>query len=120
MASRGEILKDALRDSGMKITEFATRMHRTRYAVYDWFEKDDLSLDVLIRAGKILKVDFSKQIKELREINPIVSEPEEDYKKKYIELQEKHIKLLEEHKQLESAYIQRMGLKKKHSTSQSH
>jgi len=96
---RGEILKKAISDSGMAITEIARRWGKTARTIYNKFDERNIPLDELLEIGKIISYDFSKEIPELKKL---LQEPSVEYftadsvKDRYIKLLEDHNRLLSE------------------------
>src|SRR3989344_3069710 len=67
MTHRGEIVAAAVRLSGIKITDLAKRLKKSRKWVYDCFDNKSLSFDVILAVGKIIHHDFSKEFPQLSE-----------------------------------------------------
>lgn len=67
MTHRGEIVAKAVRMSGIKITDLAKRLKKSRKWVYDSFENKSLSYDVILSIGKVIHHDFSKEFPQLSE-----------------------------------------------------
>jgi hypothetical protein len=102
MQHRGEIVEQAVRKSGLSLTKLATRIGKSRKWLYDSFQNPNLSIEYIVAIGKIIYHDFSMDIVELKNLalihQPIVQESlenEQFWKNKYIELLEKHNRLLE-------------------------
>jgi len=102
MQHRGEIIKKAVYESGMPISQLALRLNRSRRWVYLMFENQNVSIDVVLAIGKVINYDFSFEIYELRK-NVVQEErsayPEntttsEYWKAKYINLLEEYNTLL--------------------------
>src|SRR5690606_14570081 len=79
------------------ITLLAKRLKKSRRYSYDVFEKQDVTLDLILRIGKIIQHDFSNDLKNLSKIPEeyqleVITEPDisfEDvnyWKSKYFEL----------------------------------
>lgn len=103
MKHRGSIIRDAIRNSGMSITELARRMQRSRKHVYNIFENPNVSLVEIAQIGKIIHYDFGNDFEELRNVSSESSgvgfkyaEGTQLWKEKYITLLEKYNELLEE------------------------
>lgn len=102
MKHRGEIIKKAVYESGMPISQLALRLNRSRRWVYLMFENQNVSIDLVLAIGKIINFDFSSEIKEIR--NNLIQEattpypdPDESHeywKNKYIQLLEEYTALL--------------------------
>ena len=84
----------------------AKRLKKSRRYIYDVFEKQDVTLDLILRIGKIIQHDFSNDLKNLSKIPEehqleVITEPDisfEDvnyWKSEYFELLEQHKHLLE-------------------------
>ncbi|MEM0996666.1 MAG: helix-turn-helix transcriptional regulator [Bacteroidota bacterium] len=54
----GQIIKDVLEKSGVKLTVFAGRIGTTRQNVYKIFEKDSISTSRLKKISEVLEYDF--------------------------------------------------------------
>lgn len=102
MEHRGEIIKNAIYLSGLPISLIAKRMGKSRRWFYLMFENQNVSLDTVLEIGKIIKYDFSIEIKEIRRYalhEPVNEYPDEEnspeyWRKKYIQLLEEHTALL--------------------------
>jgi lambda repressor-like predicted transcriptional regulator len=98
---RGEILKGVIHASGYGISKLSKDMKISRSTIYNDFEKEFISNEEIFEYGKMLGHDFSKEIPELGQFS-IIKESKEDYisqkqyREKYYELLENHIKLLHE------------------------
>jgi len=103
MEHRGEILERAVRESGFSITKLAEKLGKSRQYMYNLFSNPDINPDVLIKVGKIIGYDFTKEVKvfQLADVEePGVRykdlEAEVEYwKNKYLVLMEKYQTLLE-------------------------
>lgn len=105
MQHRGEIIRKAVTESGISITTLAKRLNKSRRTIYNLFDSNNVSLEVILEIGRIIHHDFSSQIKELKRYGgPLdlqnVQDDEKKYnaeywKAKYYELLEKHNALLE-------------------------
>ena len=103
MQHRGEIIKDAVYNSGFPITELAKRLGKSRRWVYLLFENPAISLDLIMQIGHIIHVDFTQTIKEFSPITT-TQEPSSMYrleehdahywKNKYLNLLEEYNALL--------------------------
>ncbi|WP_297514047.1 hypothetical protein [Flavobacterium sp.] len=101
MENRGEIIKNAIYQSGIPISAIAKQMGKSRRWFYQMFEQKNVSIDTILTIGKIIRYDFSKEIKEMYPL--ILHEPPEEYpeeetvdywKNKYIRLLEAYNSLL--------------------------
>lgn len=102
MQHRGEIVEQAVRQSGLSLTKLATRIGKSRKWIYDSFQNPNLSIEYIIAIGKIIYHNFSLEINELKNKNFSQQGTENTndssdnfWKDKYIELLEKHNQLLE-------------------------
>src|SRR5687768_16698782 len=106
MQHRGEIIKKAVNESGYKKSQLAIRLGVKRGTVYNYFDRPDVSLDIVLKIGKIIHHDFSKDITELKnykqaEDTPVSKDPDQNprydadyWKDKYYSLLEIHNELL--------------------------
>jgi predicted transcriptional regulator len=109
MQHRGEIIRKAVYNSGYTITEIAKTIGKSRKWMYLMFENSNVSLDVVMKIGKIIRYDFSQEIKEFSsfstKINSTVpsvenEEPSSEYwKNKYLKLLEDYSELLKAKKE---------------------
>ncbi len=54
----GSIIKQKFETSGLSVTAFAKKLHMSRNNVYNLFERDSVSTDLLIKAGEVLHYNF--------------------------------------------------------------
>ncbi len=104
MQHRGEIVRKAVYNSGISITEIAKGIGKSRRWMYLMFENNNVPLDIVIQIGKIIHYDFSTEIKEftssqmiLRDAPlPYIQEESaaEYWKNKYLTLLEEYNELL--------------------------
>lgn len=84
----------------------AKKLNKSRKYIYNLFEKNEVSLDIILQIGKIIQHDFSSDFKDISKIPndyriELNTEPFLDYedikywKSKYFELLEQHKSLLE-------------------------
>jgi hypothetical protein len=101
MIHRGEIFEKAIRESGFPISKLAIRIRYHRKSIYDFFTYADLDLDVMVKVGKVINYDFSKDIPELRTFKNNESgcncEESIKYKRLYYELLEEQNRLLKKY-----------------------
>ncbi|MGS2765013.1 hypothetical protein [Sinomicrobium sp. M5D2P9] len=103
---RGEVLKKAVKNSGIAIKVVAEKAGYSRSAYYKHIEMEDLSLHILLKYGKGLEFDFSQFIPEINSIDdkemghPVTYKEALNQihlvKEKYYSLLEKYNNLLEE------------------------
>jgi len=104
MQHRGEIIRKAVYDSGYTITEIAKSIGKSRKWMYLMFDNSNVSLDIVLKIGKIIHYDFSQEIKEFSSfstrINSTTTSGENDetspeyWKNKYLRLLEEYNELL--------------------------
>jgi predicted transcriptional regulator len=110
MQHRGEIVEQAVRQSGYSLTKLTQRLGKSRRWIYHAFENPILSIEVILEIGKIIHHDFSDEIIDLKRYSAKIAEPltsslknsensvisQNDYwKNKYLLLLEKYNALLE-------------------------
>ncbi len=112
MQHRGEIVEHAVRQSGMSLSELARRLGKSRRWVYMAFDNPVLSIDTVIQIGKVIHMDFSGFIYELKNQTPLTSEPDGPvyqvpdqldmllWKDKYLFLLEKYNELPEKYQRV--------------------
>lgn len=93
MIHRGEIVAKRIEESGIPVSEVARKCNIVRQTLHRHLQEPEMSLDTIIKIGKVIKHDFGQDIKELR--NP-AADANIDWQFKYIELAEKYMKLQEE------------------------
>jgi predicted transcriptional regulator len=108
MQHRGEIIRKAVYNSGLTITEIAKSIGKSRKWMYLMFENSNVSLDLVLKIGKIIRYDFAGEVKEFSSSTRIKSESSIDskddesdaeyWKNKYLKLLEDYSALLKEKK----------------------
>lgn len=110
MVHRGEILKTAIERSGVSKTQVHLKLKVSRKSLYNYFERADLPLEILMDVGKIIHHSFGDEIPELRNLGQVAFDSEsieyhrttaEEWKNKYIALMEDHMALLKKVAELE-------------------
>jgi len=95
----GQVLESIIRKKGHNISELARHMKISRCTIYNWFELELISYDILVKIGSYINYDFSSDFPDVFSGNNNVkfepnkfTEPENvDYWiKKYIILLEKY------------------------------
>lgn len=95
MEHRGEIIREAVYRSGYTITEISKCLGRSRRWMYLMFENRNVSLDLIIKIGKIIHYDFTPDIKELNSSSINKEETDiEFWKNKYLKLLEEYNEIL--------------------------
>jgi predicted transcriptional regulator len=105
MKHRGEVVEQAVRTSGIPLTELARRLKKSRRHIYNLFENPNVSLDDILQIGKIIHHDFSDDFPEIytsvkadSSENLLFDNKSPEYwKDKYLQLLEKYNKLLEKY-----------------------
>lgn len=103
MQHRGEIIKNAVYQSGYSITALTKKLGKSRRWMYLLFENANVSIATIIEIGDIIHYDFSKDIKDLKRPSHVLQESNLIYQ--YPEdsvayWKDKYLKLLEEYNQL--------------------
>jgi hypothetical protein len=77
MASRGEIVKKVVQESGLSISRLARKINISRAQLYLDFANPEMSFDRILAIGKVLKHDFSLEFKDLSSdlVNLVNEEP---------------------------------------------
>ena len=101
MQHRGEIIKEAIYQSGYSITKLAERLGKSRRWMYLQFENSNVSLDLILQIGEIIHHDFSNDFKELKNTLKVVNDPINSYNVDEVEFwKNKYLTLLEEYTEL--------------------
>lgn len=58
----GSILEKAVRKDCMGISEIARKLQVSRRTLYNWFESENIDLEIFYKVGLITGYDFSKEI----------------------------------------------------------
>lgn len=107
MIHRGEIVEQAVRQSGISITSVAKRLGKSRRHLYNIFEEPNVSIDVVLQISKVIHYDFTEVIPEIKKSSHIqeVTDSSSQYetektveywKDKYLSLLERYNELLEQ------------------------
>lgn len=109
MQHKGEVIENAVRESGYSITRLADKLGKSRRWVYQIFEKPNVSMEYILLIGRAIHHDFSNDIKGLKEYRQSTQadtwhdpsgefftdgEKAEYWKNKYLILLEEYNKLL--------------------------
>lgn len=101
MKHQGKIFEKAVRNSKISITKIAQAAGYSSRHFYNLFENESIANELFVKVGKIIGHNFEQDVPELRAYL-LAKEPEaeyatnKDYMQRYLELMEKHIKLIEE------------------------
>lgn len=98
MKHRGEILREAVRQSGLTAKEITEKTKISHTRLYRMYKDPYVSFDELILLGKALRYNFANDFPELTSDGAGIAEPEDttNYRVKYFELLEEHLKVLRE------------------------
>ncbi|RTQ49988.1 hypothetical protein EJV47_10110 [Hymenobacter gummosus] len=75
MQHRGEIVAEAVRKSGIKLSQLHRALGISRPTLYRRFEDPNLSFDFIKRVGALIHYDFAVDFKELAAPVSIAAEP---------------------------------------------
>jgi AcrR family transcriptional regulator len=120
MPHQGEILQEAIKNSGISITRIVEELGITRPTIYRKFKEDTLDYSFVKRVGDVIGHDFSQDFTSLQQaalpfVTPIVSSGlshsvtpknvtpaihDSDITKQLLALQTKYIALLEAYNEL--------------------
>jgi hypothetical protein len=93
---RGQALKKAVYDSGIKIAELARQLGKSRRFIYLMFDKKDLPIHLMRSVCEAIRHPFTRDMFE--EKLEVEEELFKDYwKDKYLKLLEEHNGLLKKH-----------------------
>jgi predicted transcriptional regulator len=107
MVHKGEIIKKAVNQSGVSVTQVAKSMGVTRKTIYNIFERIDVDNDTILKIGTIIHYDFSEKFPKLKKPTK-TEDPQEEYYKRTMEQLKadvdlwkgKYIALLEDYNKL--------------------
>lgn len=108
MQHRGELLKEAIHQSGIPIARIVKLLGKSRSWMYNQFENPNVPIDVLLQIEKLIRVKLSKEIPELQSLAQsskpagFADDTSSEYggdeanywKTKYLKLLEEHTALL--------------------------
>lgn len=57
----GQVIEHVVRKDHMGITELSRKLHVSRRTIYNWFDQESLSFDVICKIGNVINHDFSKE-----------------------------------------------------------
>jgi plasmid maintenance system antidote protein VapI len=81
MVHKGEIIKEAVNQSGVSITQVAKGMGVTRKTIYNIFDRIDVDNDTILKIGRIIHYDFSIKFPKLKSLTK-TEDPAEEYSSK--------------------------------------
>lgn len=109
----GEIVKNKIDELDMNKTAIAEKLGMARNTLYRHLDTPNLSLDIILNIGKIIKYDFTNEIPQLKELakkKKTADELDIDYwRDKYVTLQDDYIALLKAKNDDLLAIIQNMA-----------
>jgi hypothetical protein len=108
---QGHIVEKIIRRNGHSITDIARQSEVNRRSVYNWFNQRRLKPDVIIKIGRLINHDFSKELPDLFTSDDFVNGPKKilsvglmdseqeiitvnHWKDKYIDLLERYNNLI--------------------------
>lgn len=103
----GQIVEYLVRKNGYSITDLATELDVNRRSIYNYFQNQFLKSDIILKIGRIIRHDFSKEFPEIftpedftrsykqntlvvKAGSPADDIPEEIWKDKYLNLLESY------------------------------
>ncbi len=110
--NRGELLKRLVEDSNIPIQTVVKKAgFKSTTSYYQHIKKEDLTLDILMRYGKAIKYDFSRDFPEIKSLeDTLVNEDPKTieeairqmnvWKEKYYKMTEENIELIREIKNM--------------------
>ncbi|MEJ6981371.1 helix-turn-helix transcriptional regulator [Pedobacter sp. P351] len=70
---KGEILEQVIRRNHISISELSRKLNVSRRSVYNWFNQERLSRDIVYKIGTVLNHDFSAEFPDLFDSSPRVN-----------------------------------------------
>lgn len=100
----GEIIKTAIKQKGIKVTELTKKLEISKYKLHKAFNTPILEEAFIIRLGIAIQHDFSESIPEIAHAytlkKSIQKQEAETLKKKINHMEEKYLQLLEHYTKL--------------------
>jgi hypothetical protein len=111
MIHKGEVVEQAVRNSGMAITKIAQKLGKSRRWMYLMFDNPNIDIETILKIGAIINYDFSDEIRFPTTSNLLSEPPRATYGKSTISKntmqepsvaywREKYYTLLEEYNEL--------------------
>ena len=94
---RGHILRKVICDKGIKISQLARSIGRSRRFIYIMFDKEDVPLHYMREIGTVINHDFFQETNNNNADTPHLYQKEGYWKDKYLLLLEEHNNLLKIH-----------------------
>ena len=60
----GNVLEQVLRMKRVRISELSRKLKVSRRTIYNWFEQENLNVQVILRVGELIGHDFSEELPE--------------------------------------------------------
>ena len=76
---RGEIVRRAVKASGLKLRKVYEALGKTRATLDRYFDKPDLDWDTIQKIGEVIRYDFGQDFKQLK-MPAVVAEPIASYR----------------------------------------
>ncbi|MNK09448.1 hypothetical protein D3C87_274090 [compost metagenome] len=57
----GKVIERAVRRDHMGISALSRKLHVSRRTIYNWFDQESLSFEIICKIGNAIKYDFSKE-----------------------------------------------------------
>ena len=113
----GGKIKEAVKKSGMSVTEFAKKINYSRRNIYSIFEKESVDTAILKKIGDILEydffVDYSLNTKKQLHTQNQVADQQAVYGETKIQELMKEVEYLKEINSLLKAQVEKLSKKKK-------
>ncbi|TAL62761.1 MAG: XRE family transcriptional regulator [Bacteroidetes bacterium] len=113
----GKKIREAVKKSGMSVTEFARKINYSRRNIYSIFEKESIDTSLLKKIGDILErdffVDYSLNANRHSHIQSQVAEPQAGYGETKIQELMKEVEYLKEINSLLKAQLEKLSKGKK-------
>jgi predicted transcriptional regulator len=102
MEHRGEIIEQAVRQSGYPVATVAKKMGKSRRWIYLLFQNPNVSIDVITQLGKVIYYDFTSEIQALKTPSEnTINDENSDYEKTNVDYwKDKYYSLMEEQNEL--------------------
>lgn len=109
MQHRGQIVEKRVRESGFSIKHIASQLNIIRQTLYNWFELHDLDPHKILRVGKAIGHDFTKDFPALFDPNLLAEEPINAYSKNESECRDELTSLWKKYGMQMEKYINLQG-----------
>lgn len=109
----GKVIRQAVKTSGMSVTEFAKKINYSRRNIYSIFEKESIDTSLLVKIGQVLDRDFFSQYNSGPPAQVAEPSGEREYRENKIRELLKEIEYLKEINALLKAQVEKLSKKKK-------